>query len=196
MIARYSCWGIPLRRLHRNTEQFGLLRLVRADRLQIEQKCRGVVLGLPSARVCSMGADPSGRRNSIMFRMPDSSRYSPKNGCVPFGMKLFFRWAHLTQSPAVPGPTGICGLSLFGTGMAAFAGDPRLGPLAIPLRRARLASGRLCRRPSGGRMFEAAVLHLLSADKSAGLAGHVKRRPQSPPRRDGRHSWDPAAPRQ
>ena len=110
-------------------------------------------------------------------------------------MKLFFRWAHLTQSPAVPGPNGVCGLSLSGTGMA-FAGDPRFGPLAIPLRKAWLASGRLCRRPSGGRMFEAAVLHLLSADNSAGLAGHVKHRPQSPPRRDGQHSWCPAAPRQ
>ena len=50
---------------------------------QIEQKCRDVVLGLPSARVCSIGTDPSGRRNSIIFRMPDSSRYSPKNGCIP-----------------------------------------------------------------------------------------------------------------
>ena len=53
----------------------------------------------------------------------------------------------------------------------AFAGDPRFGPLAISLSRAWLASGRLCRRPSGGRMFEAAVLHLLRADNSAGLAG-------------------------
>ena len=77
----------------------------------------------------------------------------------------------------------------------AVAGDPRFGPLAIPLRRARLASGRSCRRPSGGRMFEAAVLHLLWADNSAGLAGHVKRWPRSPPRRDGRHPWGPAAPR-
>ena len=57
---------------------------------------------------------------------------------------------------------------------------PRFGPLAILLRRAWLASGRLCRRPSGGRMFEAAVLQLLRTDSSAGLAGHVKRRPQSP----------------
>ena len=53
----------------------------------------------------------------------------------------------------------------------AFAGDPRFGPLAISLSRAWLASGRLCRRPSGGRMFEAAVLHLLRTDNSAGLAG-------------------------
>ena len=59
----------------------------------------------------------------------------------------------------------------------AFAGDPRFGPLAVPLSRAWLASGRLCRRPSGGRMFEAAVLHLLWADNSAGLARHVKRWP-------------------
>ena len=59
----------------------------------------------------------------------------------------------------------------------AFTGDPRFGPLAIPLRRAWLTSGRSCRRPSGGRMFEAAVLHMLRAGKSAGLAGHVKRRP-------------------
>ena len=45
-----------------------------------------------------------------------------------------------------------------------------------PLRRARLAPGRSCRRLSGGRMLEAAVLHLLRADHSAGSAGHVKRR--------------------
>ena len=57
---------------------------------------------------------------------------------------------------------------------------PRFGPLAIPLRRAWLASGRLCRRPSGGRMFEAAVLRLWRTDSSADLAGPVKRRPQSP----------------
>ena len=45
---------------------------------------------------------------------------------------------------------------------------PAVAHLArVPLRRARLASGRL---------FEAAVLHLLWTDNSAGLAGHVKRR--------------------
>ena len=87
-------------------------------------------------------------------------------------MKLFFRRAYFDRSPAVPGPDGICGLSLPGAGMA-FAGGLRFGPLAIPLRGAWLASG----RPSGGRMFEAAVLHPLQADKSAGLAAHVKRRP-------------------
>ena len=58
-----------------------------------------------------------------------------------------------------------------------------------PLRRSRLASDLSCRRASGGRMFEAAVLHLLRADHSAGLAGHAKRRSQSPPRKDGRHAW-------
>ena len=57
----------------------------------------------------------------------------------------------------------------------AFAGSPRCGPLAIPSRRARLAPGRSCRRLSGGRMLEAAVLHLLRADHSAGSAWHVKR---------------------
>ena len=41
----------------------------------------------------------------------------------------------------------------------ASAGVPRFGPLAIPLRRARLASGRLCRRLSGGRLLDAAILH-------------------------------------
>ena len=58
-----------------------------------------------------------------------------------------------------------------------------------PLRISRLASDRSCRRPSGGRMFEAAVLHLLQADHSTGLAGHAKRRSQSPPRKDGRNAW-------
>ena len=64
------------------------------------------------------------------------------------------------------------------------------------MRRPRLASGRSRRRLSGGLMIKAAVLHLLRADKSAGLAGHVKRRVQSPPRRDGRHSCRPASLRQ
>ena len=50
-----------------------------------------------------------------------------------FGMKLFFRWAHLNLSPAVPGSNSVCGPSLFGT-ETAFAGGPRFGPLAIPLR--------------------------------------------------------------
>ena len=64
----------------------------------------------------------------------------------------------------------------------AFAGGPRaVARLArIPLRRARLASGRL---------FEAAILHLLWTDNSAGLAGHVKRRSRSPPLRDERHAF-------
>ncbi len=101
-------------------------------------------------------------------------------------MKLFFHWAHVTSSPAVLGANGVCELLLPGTGMA-FAGDPRSGPLATPLRRAWLASGQSCRRPFGGRMFEPPVLHLLRANNSAGLAGYVKRRSQSPPRRDGRH---------
>ena len=53
----------------------------------------------------------------------------------------------------------------------AFAGGPRCGPLAIPLRRAWLASGQSCRRPFGGRMFEAAVLYLLRIEHSAGMDG-------------------------
>ena len=110
-------------------------------------------------------------------------------------MKHLYARAHFTHSPAVPGLNGVCGPSLSGAGMA-FAGDPRYGPLAIPLRRARLASGRPCRRLSGGRMIDAAVLHLLRADKSAGLAVHVKRRVRSHPRRDGRHSCRPASLRQ
>ena len=101
-----------------------------------------------------------------------------------FGMKHLYARVYFTRSPAVPGLNGVCGPSLSGAGMA-FAGDPRYGPLAIPLRRARLASGRPCRRLSGGRMIEAAVLHLLRADKSADLAVHVKRRVRSPPRWDG-----------
>ena len=91
-------------------------------------------------------------------------------------MKRFFRRSHFDRSPSVPRPDGICGLLLPGAGMA-FAGGPRFGPVAIPLRGAWLASGRSCRRPLGGRMFEAAVLHPLRTDKSAGLAAHVKRRP-------------------
>ena len=70
-----------------------------------------------------------------------------------------FPRAHFARSPAAPGSDGVCGPSLSGAGIA-FAGGPRCGPLAIPLRRARLASGRLRRRLSGSRMPEAAVLHL------------------------------------
>ena len=51
---------------------------------------------------------------------------------------------------------------------------PRCGPLAILWRRARLASGWLCRRLSGGRMLVAVVLHLLCADRSAGSVGHAE----------------------
>ena len=91
-------------------------------------------------------------------------------------MKLLFRLERLDLSPAVPGSNGARGRSLPGAGMA-FAGDLRFGTLAVPLRGARRASGRSCRRPSGGRMFEAAVLHLLRTDNSTGLAGHAKRRP-------------------
>ena len=98
--------------------------------------------------------------------------------CI-FGMKLFLP---LSASQSLPSCAGV------ERRLRAFAprnrdgvrGRPRFGPSAIPLRRAWLASGRLCRRPSGGRMFEAAVLHLLRADNSAGLAGHVKRQPRSP----------------
>ena len=81
-------------------------------------------------------------------------------------MKHFQRWIHFTRSPAVPGLNGVCGPSLPGAGMA-FAGGPRCGPLAIPLRRARLAPSRSCRCLFGGRKLEAAVLHLLRADHSA-----------------------------
>ena len=49
----------------------------------------------------------------------------------------------------------------------AFAGVPRFGPPAIPLRRARLASGRSCRRLSGGRLLDAAILH--HADPARGI---------------------------
>ena len=91
-------------------------------------------------------------------------------------MKLFFRWAHLNRSPDVRVERHL----------RAFAPQnrdgvrkrPRFGLLAIPLRRAWLASGR---------MFKAAVLHLLRIDNPASLAGHFKCR--SPPRRDGRHSF-------
>ena len=86
---------------------------------------------------------------------------------------FIFPRAHFTRSPAAPGLNGVCEPSLPGTGMA-FAGGPRCGPLATPLRRAKLAAGRSCRRLSGGRMLDAVVLHLLRADNSAGSAGHVK----------------------
>ena len=88
-------------------------------------------------------------------------------------MKHLYARAHFTRSPAVPGLNGVCGLALSGAGMA-FAGGPCCGPLAIPRRRARLASGRSCRRLPGGRMLVAAVLHLLCADKSAGSVGHAE----------------------
>ncbi len=83
-----------------------------------------------------------------------------------FGMKPFFPRAPLDRSPAAPGLSGVCGLPLPGAGMA-FAGVPRFGPPAIPLRRARLASGRLCRRLSGGRLLDAAILH--HADPARGI---------------------------
>ena len=108
-----------------------------------------------------------------------------------FGVKHLYARTHFIRSPAVPGLNGVCGLALSGAGMA-FAGGPRYGPLAIPLRRARLASGRLCRRLSGGRMLVAVVLHLLCADKSAGSVGHVKCRSRCPPRRNERQSWSSA----
>ena len=53
-------------------------------------------------------------------------------------------------------------------------GRPPLWPAGDPVAEARLASGRLCHRLSGGRMLVAVVLHLLCADKSAGSVGHVK----------------------
>ena len=90
--------------------------------------------------------------------------------CRKFGAKHLYAQAHFNRSPAVPGLNGVC------------------DPLAVPLRRARLASGRLRRRLSGGRMLVAAVLHLLCADKSAGSVGHVKCRSRRPPRRNGRPS--------
>ena len=61
----------------------------------------------------------------------------------------------------------------------AFAGAP-FRPAGDPVAQSVACVRRLCRRPSGGRMFKAAVLHLLRADKSAGLAGLVKRRLRSP----------------
>ena len=67
--------------------------------------------------------------------------------------------------------------------------DPRCGPPAVPLRRARLASGRLCRRLSGGRMLVAVVLHLLCVDKSAGSVGNVICRNRCQRHRNERHSW-------
>ena len=83
-----------------------------------------------------------------------------------FGVKHLYARAHSTRSPAVPGLNGVCGLALSGDGMA-FAGGPRCGPPAIPWRRARLASGRLCRRLSGGRTLDAVVLH--HADPARGI---------------------------
>ncbi len=107
-----------------------------------------------------------------------SGGHAPRNESSPkshpiFGVKHLYARAHFIRSPAVPGMNGVCGLALSGAGMA-FAGGPRCGPLAILWRRARLASGRLCRRLSGGRMLVAVVLHLLCADKSAGSVGHAE----------------------
>ncbi len=108
--------------------------------------------------------------------------------CIPFGVKHLYARAHFARSSAVPGLNGVCGPSLSGVGMV-FTGGPRCGPLAIPLRRARLASDRLCRRLSGSRMLVAVVLHLLCADKSAGTVRHVKCRIRCPPWGNGRQSW-------
>ena len=51
-----------------------------------------------------------------------------------FGVKHFPRWTHFTPSAVVPGLNGVCGPSLPVAGIA-FAGGPRCGPRAIPLRR-------------------------------------------------------------
>ena len=85
--------------------------------------------------------EPGGRRNLAIRE--SMSQSDSQNWVHPiFGMKLFLRRGHIIRSPAVPGSNGVCG-------------QPRFGAPAIPLRRARLASGRHGRRPSGGRMFEA-----------------------------------------
>ena len=57
-------------------------------------------------------------------------------------MKLFFRWAHLSQSPAAPGPNGVCGLSLSGAGMAG-RGRPPFRPAGDPV-----AQSAACVRPT------------------------------------------------
>ena len=51
-----------------------------------------------------------------------------------FGVKHFPRWTHFTPSAVVPGLNGVCVPSLPGAGIS-FAGGPRCGPRAIPLRR-------------------------------------------------------------
>ena len=90
----------------------------------------------------------TGRAGSIRF---GRQLHKAMLSLYKFGMKLFYPRAHFTRSPTVPGLNGVCGLSLPGAGMA-FAGGPLSGPLAIPLRRARLSLDRLCRRRPGGRI--------------------------------------------
>ena len=65
--------------------------------------------------------------------------------------------------------SGVSGLPLPGARIAA-AGGPRCGPPATPLGRARLPSGRLCRRLPGGRILDAVFLH--HADAARGVPAH------------------------
>ena len=59
-------------------------------------------------------------------------------GCIPFGVKHLYARVHFTRSLAVPGLNGV-------------RGGPRCGPLGIPWRRARLASGgRVAACPAAG----------------------------------------------
>ena len=76
----------------------------------------------------------------------------------------------------MPGLNGVCG-------------RPPFWPAGSPVAGVRLASGRLCFRLSGSRVFGAGVPHLLCADKSADSVGHVKCPRRCPPRRDGQISW-------
>ena len=84
-------------------------------------------------------------------------------------------WRETSPPPGAPRPfpsgagrSGISGLPLSGTGIAA-AGGPLCGPLAIPQRRARLPSVRLCRRMLGGRILDVVFFHhaeqLVGGDK-------------------------------
>ena len=111
--------------------------------------------------------------------------------CI-FGMKLFFRWAHLNLFPAVPGSNGVCGPSLPATGMA-FADAP-FRPAGDPVAHSVACVRRLCRRPSGGRSSRLQSF-ICCGPTSPKVWPRACQAPASKPG-DGWHLWRPTARRQ
>ena len=114
-------------------------------------------------RTCSLAAS-----RAVQLK-PRSKIFTPRLG----GWQLRTIWHETSPSLGTLRPFPGCAkaerrLRAFAprAGMA-FAGVPRSGPPAIPFRRARLASGRSCRRLSGGRLLDAVGLH--HADPARGI---------------------------